>query len=147
MNRGVFTCTLIGSADELLPTDALPLFCTRVPAGFPSPADDYLEGTLNLQEHLVRNPAATFLLRVEGQSMIGAGIHDGDLLVVDRAIDPEHGRIVVAIVEGEFVVKRLIYEAGRCLLRSANARYPDFEVTEVSNNHVWGVVTNVIHRV
>ena len=131
----------------LLPPDALPLFSTRVPAGFPSPADDYLEGTLNLQEHLVRHPAATFLLRVEGQSMIGAGIHNGDLLVVDRAVDPEHGKIVVAVVEGEFMVKRLIYEGGLCLLRSANARYPDILVTEFASNHVWGVVTTVIHRV
>jgi len=79
--------------------------------------------------------------------MVGAGIHDGDLLVVDRAVQPEHGKIVVAVIEGDFTVKRLIYETGRCLLRSANVRYPDIEVTEFSSNHVWGVVTNVIHRV
>ena len=140
-------CILLGTAGETIPEFALPFLATRVPAGFPSPADDYLEKTLNLQEHLVQHPQATFLMRVEGHSMIRAGIHDGDLLVIDRALEPAHGRIVVAVVDGDFMVKRLIYEDGRCLLRSENARFKDVIVGEDSDNTVWGVVTNVIHKV
>lgn len=136
-----------GTLEEVGAHFSLPLLEMRVPAGFPSPADAYLEKSLNLHEHLVQHPQATFLMRVEGHSMIRAGIHDGDLIVIDRALEPCHGRIVVAVVDNDFMVKRLLYESGRCLLRSENERFKDVVVGEDSSNQVWGVVTNVIHKV
>lgn len=86
---------------------SLPLFASRVPAGFPSPADDYIDQRLDLNEHLINHPAATFFVRVSGDSMTGASLHDGDLLIVDRALEPVDGRIVIAAVNGELTVKRL----------------------------------------
>ncbi len=127
------------------PVQALPFFTTTVQAGFPSPADDYLEGALNLNEHLIRRPAATFFLRVLGESMIGAGIHSGDLLIVDRSIDPIDGRIVIAIVDGDLTVKRLSKKRGRIHLISENSCYPPIEIREGQNLQIWGVVLHAIH--
>jgi DNA polymerase V len=139
------SCTLIGLAVEELPMHRLPLVQARVPGGFPSPAEDYLEGTLKLDELLVKHPAATFLMRVEGDSMIGAGIHDGDLIVVDRAIEPATGKIVVAVLDGAFFVKRIVVRGEQCFLCSENPKFKDVEVGEWASLDVWGVVTNVIH--
>ena len=99
-------------------------------AGFPSPADDYLEGALDLNEHLIRYPAATFFLRVIGDSMVGAGIHSGDLLIVDRSINPVDGRIVIAIIDGELTVKRLSQQHGKVRLISENPNYPTIKIRD-----------------
>lgn len=123
-----------------------PLFLSKVPAGFPSPADDYLEGKLDLNEHLIKHKAATFFVRVTGDSMLGAGIHDGDLLIVDRALEAQDKSVVVAVVNGEFTVKRIKKEHGRVWLMPENKNYQPLEMQEGSELEVWGVVTNVIHK-
>ena len=123
----------------------LPLYGSRIAAGFPSPADDDLEGTLDLNAHLIRQPAATFFLRVQGDSMIGAGIRDGDLLVVDRAREAKSGSIVVAAVDGELTLKRLKIEGERVWLLPEN---PDFRPLEIRDGMalvLWGVVAHVVH--
>jgi DNA polymerase V len=123
-----------------------PLFISRVQAGFPSPADDYIETQLDLNELLIPHPASTYFVRVKGHSMKGVGIFSGDILVVDRSLNPYHKAIVVACVEGELCVKRLIMESGRVCLQSENAGYPSLEITEEMEASVWGVVTSVIHK-
>lgn len=125
----------------------LPLFASPISAGFPSPADDYVEKKLDLNEHLVRNRQATFFLRVSGDSMIGAGIHDGDLLIVDRSLPAVNKKVVVAVVDGELLVKRLLRAKGKVFLAAENPNYAQIEVTEERSFEVWGVVTNVIHAV
>lgn len=127
-------------------TLALPLFAHGVCAGFPSPADDYLAGTLDLNEYLVAHKEATFFLRVKGHSMIGAGIHDGDLLVVDRALAPAHRSVVIAVVDGEFTVKRLCKRGGRISLLPENPDFAPIEFNEGQELQIWGVVTSVVHR-
>lgn len=127
------------------PSLSRPLMLSQVAAGFPSPADDYIDRSLDLNDHIVKHPAATFYVRASGESMQGAGIHDGDLLVVDRALDPRPGRVVVAAVDGELTVKRLVREAGRLLLAPENTAYPPLDITGRENVEVWGVVTHVIH--
>lgn len=138
--------SILGLAEEFLSPTKLPIFRSRVRAGFPSPADDYLEGNICLQDLLIEHPQATFLVRIEGDSMRDAGIFDGDIAVVNRALTPTHGKIVVAVVDGDFTVKRLIYRGCRCFLASANPEFPDIEVSAYSENAVWGVVAHVIHR-
>ncbi len=127
---------------------ALPLFASRVAAGFASPADDYIETPLDLNEYLIQHPAATFFLRVAGDSMLGAGIHDGDMLVVDRALEAQDGKIVIAAVNGELTVKRLSMSNGkRVNLLPENSDYPAIPITPETDFVIWGVVTNVIHPV
>ncbi len=123
----------------------VPLFAHTIRAGFPSPADDYVADTLDLNEHLMPRKEATFLLTVSGDSMIGAGIHNGDILVVDRSINPTSGRVVIAILDGQFTVKTLEKQRGKIRLLPAN---PDFEPIELKDEQelqIWGVVTKVIH--
>ena len=105
--------TILGRVDETPSGRRIPLFLTGVPAGFPSPADDYIDCHLDLHEHLIEHPAATFYVRASGNSMVQAGIHDGDLLIVDRAVEPHDGHIVIAVVLGELTVKRLRQRQGR----------------------------------
>ena len=124
---------------------ALPLFTGKVAAGFPSPADDYVEKTLDLNELLVQKPAATFFVRAEGESMLGAGIHPDDILVVDRSIDPVPGKVVICALNGELTVKRLKSSAGQLLLAAENPDYQDIPIHEDVDLVIWGVVTNVIH--
>ena len=124
---------------------ALPLFSHAVRAGFPSPADDYVCDTLDLNEHLIRHKEATFFLRAKGHSMTGAGIQDGDLLVVDRSLTPTHRAIVIAVVDGEFTVKRLYKRAGKIRLLAENPEYSPIELQDGQELQVWGVVTSVIH--
>ncbi|HOP31404.1 MAG TPA: translesion error-prone DNA polymerase V autoproteolytic subunit [Spirochaetota bacterium] len=124
-----------------------PLFVVRVPAGFPSPADDYIENTLDLNDFLIEHPAATFFVRVAGDSMTGAGINSGDILIVDRALTPRSGSIVVAILNGEFTVKRLSCVNGKMFLLPENPAYDPIEITDGSGFEVWGVVAHVIHTV
>jgi len=123
-----------------------PLFLSRVPAGFPSPADDYVEARLDLNEHLVRHPAATFFVRVAGDSMSGAGIHCGDILVVDRAIEPIDKSIVVAALHGELTVKRLRRNNDKVRLEPENPDYPVIEIAEGEDLVIWGVVTSSIRE-
>ena len=127
--------------------ESLPLYLSPVAAGFPSPAEDYLDRKLDLHEHLVRNHAATFFLRASGESMNKAGIQDGDLLVVDRSITPGNGSVVIAAVEGELTVKYLVKKNGKVLLVPANDEYPDLDITEQEDAVIWGVVTYAIHRI
>ena len=124
---------------------ALPLAGERVAAGFPSPADDYVEVGIDLNEQLIRHPASTFFLRVSGESMTGAGIHDGDLLVVDRSLDPRPGRVVVAVLDGAFTLKRLTRHRGRLRLEAANPAYPALELHHCGEVQIWGVAIHVIH--
>ena len=123
----------------------LPLFTSTVPAGFPSPADDHIEGKLDLNEHLVRRPAATFFVRAAGESMRGAGIFDGDLLVIDRGITPQPDDIVIAIVHGELTVKRLQRRDGAWLLVAENPNFPSLPIRD-DGCEIWGVVTHSIRR-
>jgi len=124
---------------------AIPLYESRVAAGFPSPASDYEEGRLDLNSLLVKHPAATFLVRVQGDSMINVGIHPHDILVVDRSVVAASGKIVIAVLDGELTVKRLLHQAGRAYLMPENDKYPPIEVLEGQHFSIWGVVTNVIH--
>jgi DNA polymerase V len=125
---------------------ALPLYLCPVAAGFPSPADDFLEKRLDLNEYLVKNPPATFLVRVSGHSMKDAGIFDGDILVVDKSLQPVSGSIVVAILHGEFTVKTLKMQSMKTYLVPANGQYKPIEVTPEMDCEVWGVVASVIRK-
>jgi len=124
-----------------------PLVGPRVPAGFPSPAQDYMEGSLDLNEYLVQHPASTFFVRVEGYSMVKAGIFPDDILVVDRSLEPASGKIVVAIYDGELTVKRLKVECNRYWLEPENDEFEPICVDEETDFMVWGVVCWVIHKV
>lgn len=125
----------------------LPLYVSGVRAGFPSPAEDYIEKKLDLNEYLVKHPAATFYVRVEGDSMVNAGIQSGDILIVDRAVEPSHNKIIVAIVDGEFTVKRLLFRGKSIVLAPENPDYEEIVITDGMDFAVWGVVTSVIHEV
>lgn len=138
--------TPISSASEHTDPRPLPLALCRVEAGFPSPADDYMERPLDLNEYVIKHPAATYFVRASGDSMTGAGIFDGDLLVVDRSLEPAHGRVAVVEVDGELTVKRLFKLKGRFLLKSENAGTPPIELQEGNEMTVWGVVTHVLHK-
>jgi DNA polymerase V len=124
-----------------------PLFLSRVRAGFPSPADDYLEKKLDLNEHLIQHPAATFFVKVIGDSMINAGIFSGDILIVDRSLEAENNKIIVAILNGEFTIKRMKKRLGKLFLFAENPNYPPIEVIDGMDFEVWGVVIHVIHSV
>ena len=132
-------------APDLSTRYALPIFLGRLPAGFPSPADDYLEGKLDLNRHLIKHPAATFFVRVTGDSMIRAGIHSGDLLVVDRSLEPADKNVVVAVLDGELTVKRLFKQNGILRLLPENLSYQPIEISPQQTIEIWGVVTSVIH--
>lgn len=124
----------------------LPFYEGGAAAGFPSPADDYLEKQLDLNEYLVEHPAATFFVRVQGESMRDAGLSSGDILIVDRSLSPKSGKIVVALLNGEFTVKRLVRKNDKLLLVPENPRYKTIIVTPEEDFQIWGVVTYVIHR-
>ena len=124
----------------------LPMPEGHVRAGFPSPADDFAVNRLDLAQILIKHPQATYLLRVAGHSMREAGIDDGDMLVVDRAVKPQHGHIVVAVVDGDFTIKYLHQRAGRVRLKAANPTFPDIEPKEGQTVEVWGVVRSCIKR-
>ena len=122
-----------------------PLFLVPVSAGFPSPADDYIENSLDLNKHLIKHPAATFFVSVKGDSMIDAGIHSGDILIVDRSLDATDKKVVIAVVDGEFTVKRIRRVGEKIYLIPENSEYNSTEITESMDFTIWGVVTNVIH--
>ena len=121
------------------------LFTARVSAGFPSPAEGYEDEKLDLNKHLVNNPAATYFVRVTGDSMIGAGIHSGDILVVDRSLEPKDKNVVIANVDGELTVKRIRILKDKLILEPENENYSPQQISDDMQFEVWGVVTNVIH--
>ena len=123
----------------------LPLALCHVEAGFPSPADDYMEGALDLNEHVIKHPSATYFVRASGDSMIGSGIFNGDLLIVDRSLEASSGKVVIAEVDGQLTVKRLLKLNDGFSLQSENSSYPPIELQEGNEVVVWGVVTHVIH--
>jgi DNA polymerase V len=124
----------------------LPLVSASVEAGFPSPADDHLERGIDLNEELIRNPAATFLVRVKGDSMRDAGIHSGDVLIVDKSLTPTDRKIVVAMIDGNFTVKRFRKRGGQVFLEAENPDFPPIEVTEGQELSIFGVVSYIIHQ-
>jgi DNA polymerase V len=123
----------------------LPLFLNPVSAGFPSPAEDFVEKTLDLNQHLIQHPTATFFVTVSGSSMLKAGIHPGDLLVVDRSLEPKDRNVVIAVVHGELVVKRFHRKEDQMFLFAENEDYAPIAITEAMDFSIWGVVTTVIH--
>lgn len=124
---------------------SVPLYLSRVRAGFPSPADDYIDQEIDLNRQLIKNPLATFIVYAEGDSMIGEGIYSGDALIVDRSLTPRHESVVIACVEGELTVKKLVYQDGKPYLVAANPGYPAIEIREGDELIIWGVVTKNIH--
>lgn len=124
----------------------VPLFTVGISAGFPSPADDFIEKKLDLNEHLIKHPAATFFVRVSGDSMKNAGINSGDILVVDRAEKPADNKVVVALLNGEFAVKRVKKNKNKLFLLPENNRYKPLEITKEMDFEVWGLVIYVIHQ-
>jgi len=126
---------------------SIPFYGASVAAGFPSPADDYVEKRLDLNELLINKPASTFFVRAQGESMLGAGIHSGDVLVVDRSLNPSVGKVVVCALDGELTVKRLRSKEGKLVLAPENPEFPDIPLNEGAEMVIWGVVTSVIHNV
>ncbi|NTU49935.1 MAG: translesion error-prone DNA polymerase V autoproteolytic subunit [Desulfobulbaceae bacterium] len=124
----------------------LPLAGTAIAAGFPSPAEEYLDLALDLNKELIKHPAATFYARVKGDSMVDAGIQDGDLLVIDKALEPKEGAIAVCFLDGEFTVKRLAVQEEGVYLMPANAEFKPIRITEENEFLVWGLVAYVIHK-
>jgi len=123
-----------------------PLYMVPVSAGFPSPAEDYIEGKLDLNQHLIKHPAATFFVRVTGDSMIDAGIHPGDILIVDRAIEAFDKKVVIAVIDGELTVKRIRQTKSGMMLVPENDNYAPIPIAGSSDVEIWGVVTSVIHK-
>ena len=123
------------------------LYLNSVCAGFPSPANDYLEGEIDLNRYLIKNPLATFIVKSQGNSMLQAGIHSGDLLIVDRRIKAKNNSIVVASVDGDLIVKRIKISGKKYLLASDNKTYKDIKINNESDIFIWGTVTKVIHNV
>lgn len=126
---------------------SIPLFSSKIQAGFPSPADEHIESRIDFNEFLVDHPAATFAVKVTGESMIEAGIYPNDMLIVDKSIEPRHGKIVVAVIDGELTVKRLHKKDGKILLLPENRLFDPIIVGNEKDLVIWGVVTNVIHKV
>jgi DNA polymerase V len=124
----------------------LPLFSHKVAAGFPSPADDYIEDRLSLDQHLIQHKDSTFFVRAKGNSMVGAGIFDGDLLVVDKSLNPVSGDIVIAVVDGDLTVKRLIKRGNEIFLKPENHRFKEIEFKDGQELQVWGVVTSTVKQ-
>jgi DNA polymerase V len=124
----------------------IPLYSSTVRAGFPSPADDYVECTLDLNSHLIKHPAATFFVKALGDSMKNAGIQSGDMLIIDRSLEPAHGKIIIAAINDELTVKRLSRKNGQVHLLAENPAFPPIDITNEQDVVIWGVVTHVIHE-
>lgn len=123
----------------------VPLALAPVPAGFPSPADDYIDKKLDLNEYLIPHPAATYFMRVKGDSMVNAGIHSGDILIVDRAVEAADKKVVIAFIDGEMTVKRIRRSGHRLYLMPENPEYDPIQIGPEQDFELWGVVTHVIH--
>ncbi len=142
--------TLLKEVENLVKREGggQPLYSSRVAAGFPSPADDHLQDRLDLNSHLVKNPISTFFVEASGDSMIGAGIQSGDILVVDKSLKASHGKVAIIFYNGDFTVKRLVFSQGKLSsLAPENPDYSPIEVSEGDEVQVWGIVTYVIHNV
>ena len=126
-------------------TESCPLFLSAVAAGFPSPADEYLDRDIKLDELFIKNKSSTFFIRVTGHSMKDAGILDGDLLIIDRSLKATQGSIILAVVDGEFTVKRLHSSQGKIVLLPENSQYHPIEIKDSMSFEVWGVVVHAIH--
>ena len=124
----------------------IPMFADSVQAGFPSPAEDYMDLDLNLQDHLIKNPSATFCVRAVGESMKDAGIQSGDIMLVDKSLTPKNRSIVLAVIDGEFTVKRVNVSEKKIYLVPDNENSPPIKITEEMDFQVWGVVTYIIHK-
>ena len=142
LNSGVSVSLPSDNAEEVF----TPIFTSRVQAGFPSPADDHLEDSLDLNTHLIQHKESTFFVKAQGESMLDAGIHQGDILVVDKSLTPKSGKIVIAVVDGEFTVKRLHKYKGIITLRAENPEFKDIKIEGATELIIWGVVTSVIHQ-
>ncbi len=129
-----------------IPTLLIPLARESISAGFPSPAEDYLELDIDLNTHLIKNPISSFFLRVSGNSMNKTGIYDNDLLIIDRSINPKSGDVVVALLDGEFTLKRLIKENENYYLKADKEDYPAIDLYEYTEVTIWGVAIYSIHR-
>ena len=141
-NKRRTTTVFKGAFDKHL---KIPIYSSNVQAGFASPADDFVEDYLDLNELLVKREDATFFVRVAGHSMIDAGIQPNDILIEDRSLEAQHGKIVIAVIDGEVTVKRLYNRAGKVILKAENKRYQGIPVN--GTLHIWGVVTSIIHQV
>lgn len=124
----------------------LPYISSGISAGFPSPALDFIDLSIDLNRHLVKHPSSTFYGRVKGDSMKDAGIHDGDLLVIDKSLEPVNDKIAVCYIDGEFTLKRILIEAKCCWLMPANEKYKPIRVSEENDFMIWGIVTHVIKK-
>ena len=133
------------SSDSATKRLKIPLLNHSVSAGFPSPADDYIEENIDLNEHLISNPFSTFFLRVKGDSMINAGIKDNDLIIVDKSLTAQLGNIIIAMIDGEFTIKRLSMKNNELYLKAENHNYPDFSFKNHIDVQIWGVVIYSIH--
>ena len=133
------------SFDSITKRFRIPLLNDSVSAGFPSPADDYTEENIDLNEYLISNPFSTFFLRVKGDSMINAGIKDKDLIIVDKSLIAKPGNIVIAMIDGEFTIKRLSIKNDELYLKAENHNYPDFSFKNHLDIQIWGVVIYSIH--
>ncbi len=128
------------------PTIFIPLVSSTVSAGFPSPAEDYTELSLDLNSYLIERPYTTFCIRVRGNSMEGAKMYDGDILLVDRSLSAQNGSVIIGVLDGEFTVKRLRLEQGKTFLIPEHPAYEPIPITEENDFKVWGVVTYIIHK-
>ena len=134
-------------SDNNSKSNLIPCVLSRISAGFPSPADDYIENNLSLSELLIKNHLSTFLMKASGDSMIEVGINHNDILLVDRSLDAKNRDIVIAIFEGNLTVKRLLIKTkGSVILKSENSLYKDIVIHEITDLEIWGVVTSVIHQ-
>jgi DNA polymerase V len=122
----------------------LPFVENGISAGFPSPAEDFLDSVIDLNKELIKNPDATFFGRVKGYSMKNAGLNDGDLLIIDKSLEPKNGKIAVCFIDGEFTVKRIKIEKNVCWLIPENDDYKPIKVTQDNDFLIWGIVTTVI---
>ena len=136
---------VLDSLDSATKKFKVPLLTDSVSAGFPSPADDYTEENIDLNEHLISNPFSTFFLRVKGDSMINAGIKDKDLIIVDKSLIAKPGNIIIAMIDGEFTIKRLSIKNDELYLKAENNNYPDFRFKNHIDVQIWGVVIYSIH--
>jgi len=141
----ILLISVLDSFDSTTKRFRIPLLNDSVSAGFPSPADDYTEENIDLNEHLISNPFSTFFLRVKGDSMINAGIKDKDLIIVDKSLTARPGNIIIAMIDGEFTIKRLSIKNNELYLKAENHNYPDFKFKNHIDVQIWGVVIYSIH--
>tara|TARA_Y100000385_G_C12783543_1_gene504528 strand:+ start:108 stop:563 length:456 start_codon:yes stop_codon:yes gene_type:complete len=134
------------AVDGVITSSSIPVFSDSVQAGFPSPAEDHMDMDLNLNDYLVKNPSATFCVKAIGESMKDAGIKSGDIMIVDKSLDPKNRSIVLAVINGEFTVKRVNMSDNTLYLMPENSSFSPIRITEEMDFQVWGVVTYIIHK-